>query len=84
MATERKPLGALILAQASPEKSSGGAEAQAFDELVSALGVKPDDVDAARMALTDFVRACIAKGKTGGYKDKAAADTMDGSMDSGY
>lgn len=72
----RKPLGAVIALQASPDKapSGGGAEAEAFDELVSALGVKPDDPEAARMALTDFVRACIAKAKAGGYtaKDDAA------------
>jgi hypothetical protein len=73
---ERKPLGAVIALQASPDKatSGGGAEAEAFDELVGALGLTPKDPEAARMALTDFVRACIAKSKSGGYtaKDDAA------------
>jgi len=78
MKSERKPLGALIVAQASPEKSSGDAEADAFDELCSAMGVTPDDHDAARMALTDFVRACIAKSKAGGYKSKAKDDEESG------
>lgn len=76
----RKPLGDAVAAQASPDKepSGGGAEAAAFDELTSALGISPSDPDAARAALTSFVRACVAKAKVGGYKAAKDEEADDG------